>query len=315
MDRKTNEVFPKVSIITLNWNGKHDTIECVASLRELNYPNYDIVVVDNGSTDGSVPVLRGQYPDVTIIENGRNLGYSEGFNAGLRCAYESGADYLLIVNNDTIVDPDVLNALVRVAETDNRIGFASGKVYSYDEPDKLQTAGRLNHPVLLVEGLVGCGEIDRGQYDQTREYDFLDDIFLLVRREAYERTGGYDPNFFLYYEETDWCVRVRRAGYKLVYTPEAKVWHKHGRSTGGVRGSTFAYYMTRNQIVFMRRNGLHGAFARYMWHLATSIPRRMARFVKRRRFDLLAAYLRGLVSGLLWVMGFGRREAVDASVP
>ncbi len=116
--------FPKVFVITLNWNGKDDTMECVASLKKLNYPNYDIVIVDNGSTDGFVPALRARYLDVSIIENGRNLGYAEGFDAGLKYAYEHGADYFLILNNDTIIDPDTLAELVKghhyFAESDHR---------------------------------------------------------------------------------------------------------------------------------------------------------------------------------------------------
>ncbi len=301
------EHFPKVFIITLNWNGKASTKECLNSLKKLKYPNFEVVVVDNGSADGSVSVFRTQFPDTIIIENGRNLGYSEGFNAGLKYAFEHGADYFLILNNDTVVDPDVLKPLVRVAESDERVGFVSGKVYFYEEPNKLQTAGRLNHPILLVHELVGCGEIDRGQYDEMKEYDYLDDIYLLVRRRAYEDTGGYDPNFFIYYEETDWCARVRRAGYKLVYTPEAKVWHKHGMSTGGDRSPLFTYYNARNQIVFIRRNTSSSHFARYLGYLAASSPRRMIRWAKHQRFDLLSAYMRGIGSGILWLFKDGRR--------
>jgi GT2 family glycosyltransferase len=305
--------LPRVSVITLNWNGKDDTIDCIASLQKLTYPNYDIVVVDNGSTDGSVSALRAQYPNITIIENGRNLGYAEGFNEGLRYAYASCADYLLILNNDTIVDPSVLTALIRVAETDRKIGFVSGKVYFQAQPNMLETVGRYNHPLLIAGQLVGLEEIDRGQYDQLKEYDFLDDVFLLVRRETFAETGGYDPNFFLYYEETDWCIRVRKAGYKLVYTPEAKIWHKHSRSSGGERSTTWMYYMTRNQIVFLRRNASNGAFARAMGHLAISGLNKVARCVKHRRFDMIGAYFRGLGSGLLWVLGYGRRPPVPIS--
>ena len=307
--------LPKVCVITLNWNGRNDTIEWAASLGKLDYPNYSLVVVDNGSSDGSVAALREQYPDITVIENGRNLGYAEGFNVGLKYAYEQGADYFLIMNNDTIAAPGCLTALVQVAETDPCIGFVSGKVYYYQDPNRLQTAGRLNHPILLVQDLVGRDEIDTGQYDEVKEYDFLDDIFLLVRRQAYEDTGGYDANFFLYYEETDWCARVRRAGYKLVYTPEAKIWHKHGMSTGGVKSPTFVYYNARNQIVFMRRNSSSSHFARYLGYLATSSPRRMLGWVKRRRFSLLSAYVRGVGSGVQWLIKDGRRGSIYISSP
>lgn len=299
---------PKVSVITLNWNGRDDTLECLASLAELEYPNFEVIVVDNGSADGSVPAFRALHPEVTVIENGKNLGYAEGMNAGLRHAYARGAEYLLILNNDTTVHPSLLSELVRVAETDERIGFLSGKVYFHAEPNRLQTAGRRAHPLLLVHELVGWGEIDHGQYDQLQEYDYLDDIFLLVRRRAYEVTGGYDPNFFLYYEETDWCARVRRAGFRLVYVPTARVWHKHGRSTGGDRGRNFVYYMARNQIVFIRRHSSGGHWARYLCYLGTSSPRRIVRWLRERRPDLAGAYLHGVASGLLWVLGFGRRR-------
>ncbi len=306
---------PRVAVITLNWNGRNDTIEWAASLGKLDYPNYSLVVIDNGSSDGSVAALREQYPDMTVIENGRNLGYAEGFNVGLKYAYEQGADYILIMNNDTVAAPDCLTALVQVAETDPRIGFVSGKVYYYQEPNRLQTAGRTNHPILLVQDLVGRNEIDTGQYDEVKEYDFLDDVFLLVRRQVYADTGGYDPNFFLYYEETDWCARVRRAGYKLVYTPQARIWHKGGMSTGGDKGPKFVYYNARNQIIFMRRNTSSSHFARYLGYLATFGPRRMLGWVKRRRFNLLSAYVRGLGSGVLWLIKDGRQGSIHISSP
>jgi GT2 family glycosyltransferase len=200
-----------------------------------------------------------------------------------------------------------------VAETDLSIGFVSGKVYYYQDPNRLQTAGRVSHPILLVGDLVGRNEIDTGQYDKITAYDYLDDIYLLVRRRAYEETGGYDPNFFLYYEETDWCARVRRAGYKLVYTPKAKVWHKQGMSTGGVKSPTFVYYNARNQIVFMRRNTSLSHFIRYLWYLATSSPRRMLGWVKRGKFNLLSAYIRGIGSGVLWLIKDGRRGSIYIS--
>lgn len=299
--------YPKVYAITLSYNRKEDTIECIESLKKMKYPNFKILVVENGSTDDSLQAIKNQFPDISVIEIKNNVGYARGFNTGLKYAYENGAEYFLILNNDTVVDPYVLNALVRVAERDDSVGFVSGKVYFYDQPEKLQTVGRRSHPILLVHELVGREEHDHGQYDEMKEYDFLDDIFLLVRKRAYEDTGGYDPNFFLYYEETDWCARVRRAGYKLVYTPEAKIWHKHGKTTGGDNSVTFVYYTARNQILFMRRNSPPGHFVRYLRYLTARSPRRMARWVKHRRFDLLSAYVRGIISGILWLIRDGKR--------
>jgi len=293
---------PKVIIVTLNWNGKEDTLECLASLNKINYPNFEIVVSDNGSIDGSIDAIRTQFQEVHLIQNGTNLGYAKGFNSGLEYAFMNGADYVLIINNDTRVDSNVLNALVQIAESDKNIGFVSGKVYFYDDPNKIQTVGRHNHPFFLTDKLVGYGEDDLGQYDQVKEYDFLDDVFLLVSKKAYEATGGYNPNFFLYYEETDWCARIRKAGFKIVYTPHAKIWHKLGRSTGGDKGPIYTYYITRNQILFIRRNSATKYFLRYLVYLAIISPRRVARWLKYKRFTLISAYFRGLGSGFVWLI-------------
>jgi len=302
MSLETGKAFPKVWAMTLNWNRKEETIQCVDSLQALNYANFEILVIDNGSDDGSAAAVRERFPDVAVLENGRNLGYAEGFNAGMQYASERGADYFLIMNNDAVIDPDALTALVDVAETDSQIGFVSGKVYFHNDPNRLQTVGRTLDPVFIVFGLLGNGELDEGQYDETRDCDFVDDVFLLVRRSVYDLTGGYDPIFFLMYEETDWCARVRRAGYRIVYTPDAKLWHQGCRDNTTGISTTHQYYLARNQIPFVYRNATRAHFRRYLCVLLTSYaPRRVWRFAKRGQFGLLAAYLRGIASGLGWV--------------
>jgi len=305
--------YPRVSVLTLNWNGKDDTIECVASLRKLNYPAYDIIVVDNGSTDGSVPALRASHPDITVIENGQNLGYGAGFDAGLAYAFAHGAEYFLILNNDTVIDPEALAELVKVALQDERIGFVSGKVYWYGKPNTLQTAGRHNDPVMLIGPHVGTGEVDHGQYDQVRDYDFVDDVFLLVRRRVYEQVGGYDPLFFLYFEETDWCARVRRAGFRVVYTPGAKIWHKGTVGKSDVPLSPQrVYYLQRYEVPFMRRNATPAQWRAYLRGILFGLPRRILGYVKHGRFATMLAYLRGLGAGMSWVWHNWRSNASAA---
>jgi GT2 family glycosyltransferase len=295
--------FPKVFIITLNWNGKNDTIECIESLKKLHYPNYDIIVVDNGSTDGSGEALRAKYPDVVIIENGKNLGYAVGFNIGLKIAFENGADYFLILNNDTAIDPDALAELVKVAEQNDRIGFVSGKVYYHEEPQRLQTAGKNSDPIFIVGSMVGYKEVDNGQYDEVREYDFVDDVFLLVRRRVFEEVGGYDPLFFLMYEETDWCARVRRAGFKIMYTPDAKIWHKGNRDPSSGISRIHQFYLARNEILFIRRNGDTQQFHRYFLNLLLyQAPHKVWYFLKTGKLHLLLPYLRGIGSGIVWLV-------------
>lgn len=291
--------FPKVFIITLNWNGKDDTLECLASLKKLDYPNYVIVVVDNGSIDGSASAIRAQFPEVTMIENRENLGYARGFNTGLQYAYEEGADYFLILNNDTIVDPQAVSELVKAAHGRKKIGFVTGKVYWYAKPELLQTAGRHRDPDKLAGRHIGSGEVDHGQCDKEQEYDFVDDIFLLVNREVYETVGGYDSHFFLYFEETDWCARVRKAGYSILFTPKARIWHK-----GNVGGPSIDlsplrhYYLTRNEIVFLKRNAAVSKFPKilrsYFWrHTDTTL-----RLIKHGMLKHALAHLRGVSAGL-----------------
>jgi GT2 family glycosyltransferase len=295
--------YPKVSAITLNWNQKGHTVECVESLKRLDYPDYGIIVVDNASTDGSVPLLREMFPDITVIQNKKNLGYAEGFNTGIRHAFEKGADYFLILNNDTAIDKDALKELIKVAENDPMVGLVSGKVYFYDRPDVLQTVGKQEHPITIVGRHIGMYEADTGQYDDIKERSFVDDVFLLVRRDVFQKVGGYDSNFFLYYEETDWCARVRREGFKIIYTPAAKIWHKEHSSTGGAYNPIIDYYMARNRILFVRRNA---STARFLIFLFTLIfiytPITIALNIKRRKFRLIPAYMKGLWAGFLWLI-------------
>jgi GT2 family glycosyltransferase len=307
------EISPKVFIITLNWNGKNDTIECIKSLKKLHYANYEVVVVDNGSTDGSAAAIKAQFPDITIIENGRNFGYSEGFNTGLKHACAHGADYFLILNNDTIIDPDALAELVKVAQEDERIGFVTGKVYWYTRRDVLQTAGRKNHPLTLVGRHVGSGEVDHGQYDRVQDYDFTDDVFLLVRRQAYETVGGYDPIFFLYGEEADWCARVRRAGFRIVYTPGAKIWHKGlvGNENLPI-SSKRIFYLERDGIPFIRRNASQEEWKAYLRHLLIRFPYMLLHYAKHGRFGAMLGYFIGVSYGmfLVWRHPVGFQRAV-----
>ena len=305
--RNGRDSSPMVYGITLNWNGKKDMIECVQALKKVNYPNLQIAVVDNGSKDGSAAAFRVKYPDLIIIENDRNLGYAEGFNTGMRYALQLGAEYFLVLNNDTVIEPNAVTELVKVAEQDPKIGFVSGKVYFYDEPRRLQTVGKNSHPVFIVGSEIGRGEIDSGQYDEIRERCFVDDVFLLVRKKVFEEVGGYDPTFFLMYEETDWCARVRRAGFKIMYTPNAKIWHKGNRDTSSNRSTTHQFYLARNQIPFMRRNTSSQHFYRFLITLLFSfkepcVPRQAWRLLKRGRLKLLVAHLRGIASGLLWLL-------------
>jgi len=290
---------PQVIAITLNWNGREMTLDCVESLLECQYPKLEIIVVDNGSSDGTPEAVRARFPDVTVIENGKNLGYSKGFNRGIDHAMGRGAEYLLILNNDTRIDPLAVDELVEVAKSDDKIGFVTGKVYSFDEPQRLQTVGNHNHPWNLVGGHVGMNEMDEGQYDEIMDYDFIDDVFWLVRREVVEKVGMYDPEFFLYFENTDWCARARRAGFRLVYTPMAKLWHKGSMSSGGGTNPVNTFWMARNRYPFMWRNGSASQRFRFIFEqFFRSIPLTVIARVITGKMTLILPFLKGQLDGL-----------------
>jgi GT2 family glycosyltransferase len=262
--------LPQVAIIVLNWNGLNDTLDCLESLACLDYPNYEFVVVDNGSTDGSVPVIRERFPGVTIIENGENLGYSGGNNVGLRYAIAQGADYALLLNNDTIVDPTFLRILVDAAETDPLIGMAGPTIYYHERPDVIWSAGGGIDWQRGSTRMVGLDERDQGQFGaEPRAVDFITGCAMLVRRTVMEQVGLLDERFFAYYEETEWCVRASRAGFKIVHVPLAHIWHKISPATQA-DSPLVHYYMTRNRLLFLKateagiRAWLYTLFAEYL---------------------------------------------------
>jgi len=300
--RRTRKPWPKVAIIILNWNGWRDTIECLESLQQITYPNYQIIVVDNGSTDdsvekikawarGEIPVeskflkydpstkpvqwieydrataeasgsteeetkLRGlpPYHRLVIIQTGDNLGFSGGNNIGIKYALAQGADYVLLLNDDTVVAPGFVEPLIEVCIQDRNVGMAGPKINYYDHPDTIHSAGG---KVSLWRGQawhVGLLEKDVGQYEAIRAVEYLTGCVLLVSREVCETIGLLDENYFLYFEDTDWCLRARSAGFELVYVPSSQVWHKTSITLWTSRNTTQAFYLTRNQLYFMRKH-------------------------------------------------------------
>jgi len=301
---KNNSKEPLVCSITLNWNTKNDTVECLNSLNNLDYKNLKSFVVDNGSNDGSIDFIKKEkFDNLTIIKNSENLGYSRGFNRGINEAIKCKPDYLLIHNNDIIFDSQALNALVKQAELDTNIGFTTGKVYYYDDPKILQTVGRESDKFLIAGDFIGDGEEDLGQYDEVKQYPFCDDVFLLVRKEVIDEVGGYDNDFFFMYEITDWCYRVTNKGYKIYYTPSAKIWHKISRSTGGRKTPINKYYINLSQFMFMKKHASIKSFNFFSakFFIIDFIYEILA-YTIQVRFDLVKAIISSRISGLIWLL-------------
>ena len=243
-----------VHIIVLNWNGKDDTIECVESLQEINYDNYKIIVVDNGSEDDSVFEIKKNFPRIKIIENKKNLGFAGGNNIGMKYAMENEADYVLLINNDTTVDENFLTELVKIGESNKKIGALGSKIYFHSEPNRIWFAGGKVNWLKNKGTHLGLDEIDNGQYNKISEVDYLTGCCLLVKREVIEKIGVLAEDYFLYYEDTDFSARVKNAGYKIMYVPKSKIYHKISRSTKPGSPS-YIYYHVRNGLVMAKRNG------------------------------------------------------------
>jgi len=247
-------MLPSVLVLILSYNGKNLLIDSVQSYLDCEYPNFAVAVIDNGSTDGTGDFIRSQYPDVIFMRSEKNLGYSGGMNLGLVYAFEqNNYDYVLITNNDVIADKQIITALVETATANPGTAFTTGKVYYYERPNVFQTVGKSSHPTLVRGEHLGRGEKDLGQFDMDTELAFCDDIFWLVSREVYLTTGGYDTDFFLQAEDFDWQLRAKKAGFKIMYSHKAKLWHKESM-TIGKSSPLKAYYDARNPMIAIMKN-------------------------------------------------------------
>ena len=294
--------YPRVSIIILNWNGWKDTIECLESVYQITYPNYDVIVVDNGSKDDSVrkikeycegkikvkskffeydpnnkPIYVLEYTreeaekggnfrrekyfsklpsdrKLRLILNEKNYGFAEGNNIGIRYALKAlNPDYILLLNNDTVVDKEFLTELIKAGENNNEIGFVGPKIYYYDfngRPDVINFAGGKFSKWKGQPYHIGINQTDRGQYDEIREVDYVEGSCLLVKKDVLERIGLLNSSYFAYWEENDLCMRGAKKGYKSVYVPKARIWHKVSSS---IDDPTKIYYLTRNRFWFMKK--------------------------------------------------------------
>jgi GT2 family glycosyltransferase len=245
----------RVAVIVLNWNGREDTLECLQSVERIDYPNFEVVVVDNGSTDDSVSAIRDRFPRVTILETGANLGFAGGNNVGINYAVDQGAKYVFLLNNDTIVDHGVLRSFVDAVENQGANGILAGKIYYYADPRRLWYAGGVwvdDRSYFLHRGQ---DVIDDGvEFEQLSETDYACGCAMFMSTAILGQIGLLDDKFFLTYEETDLCYRARKAGYPSYVVPGAKIWHKVSTSMGGKGSVLWSYFMSRNRLLWAEKN-------------------------------------------------------------
>ncbi len=241
--------------IVLSWNGREDTLRCLDSLRRVEHANLAIVCVDNGSVDGSQEAVRERFPEVALIEAGENLGYAGGNNLGIRAALRDGADWVMLVNNDATVAPDVIDGFAAAAASDARAGILAGKVLFADRPSTIWFAGQRVSELLGYSGRPrGYGRADGERYSRIAPTGRAVGALMAVSREAIEAVGILDEDLFAYVEDVDWALRVRAAGMHVLFAPGARAWHRVSASTGGEARSTHTlYYGVRNTIVVLER--------------------------------------------------------------
>ncbi|MDT0605789.1 glycosyltransferase family 2 protein [Croceitalea rosinachiae] len=287
---KTNN--PLVSIITINYNESSVTLDMLESLKSLSYDNIEVIVVDNASPNDNPDIIKEQYPEVNLIKSKQNLGFAGGNNLGVNAAK---GEYLLFINNDTIVPKDFIEPLVETLANDETIGMVSPKIKFHWDPTLIQYAGYtpMNHWTIRNNS-IGYHQKDEGDYDQPGETESIHGAAMMVPRRVVDKVGTMTEIYFLYYEEHDWAQAIKRAGYKVYYQPKSHILHKESLSTGKF-SPLKTYYISRNRIVFARRNFKPAhLLVSLLFQTLVSIPKNTATFIVKRQFKHLKAFWKAI---------------------
>lgn len=255
--------MPKVFIIILNWNQPDLTIECLESVKKLRTENCELktIIVDNGSTDKSIEKLNAK-SKIVMLETGENLGFAGGNNVGIEHALEHGADYVMLLNNDTVVDAGLVEGMLKTFKEHPKTGAVSPKIYfakGYEFHKKRYKKSELGNVIWYAGGDLdwknvygsnhGVDLVDHGQFDEVKEIDFGTGCCILVPSEVIQKVGMLDEKYYLYLEDADWCQRIKNAGYQVLYTPNGYLWHKVSQSSG-IGSGLNDYFITRNRLLF-----------------------------------------------------------------
>jgi len=297
------EVYPLISIVIVTWNRKKQITKCLDSVKKIIYPSLEVIVVDNNSTDGTAEEIEQNFPEVILVKNEENLMAAGGRNMGIR---QAKGDFIFFLDSDNVVDKNVVCELVRVISQNTKIGVVGPKMYYYRDPNRIWFAGAEINLLTSKTTYIGHNETDRGQYNQIRETGHFPNAFL-VRKDVIEKIGDFDEQYFIMYEESDFCLRANKAGFSVLYVPTAKVWHdvplpSETANTLGYRGlgdKQRAYWLARNRILFMKKNA---RFYSYIIFLSVFLPLFTLYYtsiiILHRKLSILRGYLRGIYDGL-----------------
>lgn len=284
--------LPLVSLITINYNSIADTIEFLESVKQLSYTFVEVIVVDNASHENPMQKLMDAHPSIHFIRSEKNLGFAGGNNLGI---LQAKGDFLFLLNNDTILPPNFLEPIIRFMLAHPDAGMASPKVL-YPDAETIQYAGAIRISPFTGGGKrLGLFEKDHGQYNRNYKTDLGHGAALIFPRKILHEVGPMPEIYFLYYEEHDWCEQVKRLGYTMYYIGESYVIHKESVSVGGSESPLKVYYLTRNRILFMRRNsdGIYFILG-ILFFSFIALPKNLLKYVLKREFKLAQAYLKGI---------------------
>jgi hypothetical protein len=305
-------VTPKVIILILNWNGLKDTIECIESIGNIHYSNYSVLVIDNGSDGDNVRLLKEKFgAGLNIIETGKNYGFAGGINRGISYALRNlESDYMLLLNNDTIVAPDFLDKLISAVEKDSTIGLAGPKILFYNESQYIQSTGNRINMVMGIPIRIAFKEKDSSEATGIQTADYIDTA-ILVKTSLFKSVGLFDESYFCYWEDADYGVRARRAGFRVISVLDARVWHKKTVILGPwyralMKGRRLkespdsVHYINRNTFKFMKKYAtkqqcwtfLLYFFCIHIWLMAAIF------LLWRRDLKGFAAFVAGVREGL-----------------
>lgn len=263
-----------VHVVVLAFNNAADTLECLGSVFRSDYERFRVIVVDNGSSDGTADHVRREYPAVAVVRTEHNLGVPAGFNLGVIRALRGGCDHVLLLNNDTIVAPDLLRELVTLANADPTLGIVMPKIFYYDYPNVIWSLGARyrRFPPAIV--FVGLGQRDTGS-GKTCSLEYAPSCGLLIPRQTFERVGLFDPSYHFYYDDWDFSNRVRAAGLRIALAPRARMWHKVSLTIKR-RGVLFWRTWGESAALYYRRYG-HPVWLALTIHLGYIVLRELAK--------------------------------------
>ncbi|MFH1745307.1 MAG: glycosyltransferase family 2 protein [bacterium] len=292
---------PSVAIIIPNWNGAKFILDCLNSLSKIDYGNCEVVVVDNCSVDDSIELIKNNYPSVKIIQNKENLGFAGGCNKGIKYALENNFDYVLLLNNDTVVDLTFLSAMVVVAQEEPKVGVVGGKIYYYGEERLIWFAGGRYVPWRVSFQHMSWRKKEEKELTGVVECDFITGCLMLIDIKLFKETELFYEPYFLCVEDADFCYRTKKNGWKIKTALDAKIWHKVSASRDGEFSFSNTYYGVRNRLYFafcVSKNYFGGLFLLFI-----VLPLRAAEWTMEGKFNILKGLILGITDFLKGKMG------------